>query len=377
MLAAEEQELSLSEKVSPDSSQPTQAAKPAQNGAKSSEKPFKLGDDGMDSSDEEEMANFFDRRYDQYGSQINKMLKHEDEARIDSIVSRDVARDLSRANAMSRPQPPKPAVSSVTPKIDNTNVYTDPVFGIRIVNPLLSSTMLKERMAGRTSVDIRHLQTHLDHNDLSQDWCISGVIVSKTPVQKSQKGAQYVIWKVSDLKGELQTASVFLFKNAFKELWKTAAGTVVAILNPSPFPPKDGKTDITLSIDNHQKVMLLGKSKDFGTCKSKKKNGDPCTSIVNLSACEYCVYHVKQEYARLSTRSELQSATSGRGLQSLRNKVLGKSEVFYAGKSFVAEKAEKSRKLVAKDHERLLSLSGNFCSPSLPAAMGKCVPDGQ
>lgn len=335
------------------------------------EKSFKFVDDGMDSSDEEDLSNFFDQKYNQYGSQINKMLKNKNEERIDSIISKTVSKSLNEKKSESKSQPSVTTSNQLVPKIDDVNVYTDPVFGIRIIHPLLSSKMLRERMAGRSAVDIRYLQNHLDNNDLSQDWCICGVIVSKSPVQKSQKGAQYIIWKISDLKGEIQTASIFLFKNAFKELWKTSVGMVVAILNPSTFSRKDDKRDISLSVDNHIKVMMLGKSKDLGTCKSRKKNGDPCTNIVNLNSCEYCVYHVKQEYARLSTRSELQSATSGRGLQSLRNKVLGKTEVFYAGKSFVAEKAVKSKKMSAKDNERLLSLSdnNNYNSPSLPAAM--------
>lgn len=100
---------------------------------------------------------------------------------------------------------------------------------------------------------------------------------------------------------------------------------VIAVLNPGVLDSKQDKTDeACLSADNPQKFMLLGQSKDLGTCRSRKKNGDMCHAIVNLGACEHCVYHVKQEYSKMSTRSELQSATSGRGLDALRNKVLGK-----------------------------------------------------
>lgn len=263
-------------------------------------------------------------------------------------------------------------LSQLLPKLEDVSIYTDPIFGIRIVQPLISSAMMKERMVGRIAVDVRNLTNHLEHTDLSQDWCLAGVIVGKSGVQTSQKGAQYVIWKLSDLKGEIKTASLFLFKTAYKELWKTAQGMVIGVLNPSVFPRKDGKiSEPALSIDNHLKVMILGKSKDYGTCKSRKKNGEMCSVIVNLNVCEFCVYHVKQEYNKLSTRSELQSATSGRGLQSLRNKVLGKSEVFYGGKSFVAETATKSKKIAAKDQNRLMTLSEVYRSTALPAATGK------
>lgn len=356
-------------------------------------------DEPIDSSDEEDLQNI-ETKYSNYGSEINKILKAKNAEKQDLIIGREVNQSLknlppfARSNSLdgassntsstvsnTNQKPTNNKPHNLTPPMkfnqtpqfnDKTDIYTDPIFGIRIIHPLISSTMFRERMVGRTPVDVRNVQFHLAHGDLSKDWCISGVIVNKGAVQTSQKGAQYVIWKISDLKGEIQTVSVFLFKTAFKELWKTSQGMVVAILNPSMFTKREGNSEISLSVDNAQKVMILGRSKDFGICKSKKKNGEPCSSIVNLAACEYCVYHVKQEYSKLSKRSELQSATSGRGLKALQNKVLGKSEVFYAGKSFSAEPAPKSRKHVAKDQQRLLSLSDHFKSSGpLAAAASK------
>lgn len=133
---------------------------------------------------------------------------------------------------------------------------------------------------------------------------------------------------------------------------------VLAILNPGVLESKQDKSDeACLSVDNPQKFMILGQSKDLGTCRTRKKNGDMCQSIVNLGVCEHCVYHVKQEYSKMSGRSELQSATAGRGLDALRNKVLGKSEVFYGGQSYLAVPAKKNPKLLAKDQKRLQMLS--------------------
>lgn len=393
LLAAEEGELSLLENVAPNQSTATPhkvkdaaSASAEKSGKVVAEKPFRPIEEGMDSSDEEDLQNFFDRKYNEYGRDINLMLKKNEEMRKDTIVGREVANSLrskSTTNITSKSQSvatikpsaiitSRPLYSQPPPKLEDVNIYTDPIFGIRIVQPLISSAMMKERMVGRIAVDIRSLQHHLEHNDLSQDWCLAGVIVGKSGVQTSQKGAQYMIWKLSDLKGGIKTASLFLFKSAYKELWKTAQGMVIAVLNPTEFPRKEGKSsEPALSIDNHLRVMILGKSKDYGTCKSRKKNGEPCTVIVNLNVCDYCVYHVKQEYGKLSGRSELQSATSGRGLQSLRNKVLGKSEVFYGGKSFVAETATKSKKIAAKDQRRLASLSEVFRSSPSPVASGK------
>lgn len=350
----------------------------------------KLNGDGMDSSDEEDLQNFLEQKYHEYGRGINTMLKQKSNERHDSIIDRDITNDLKQKSSIpsaaaapavhSRLAPVRPSSSPAAtaapiaykPKpIENINIYTDPVFGLRIVQPLVSSEMLKDRMVGRTPVDTCNLEYHTTASDLTQDWCMGGVMISKSNVQTSAKGAQYIIWKLSDLKGDIKTVSLFLFKSAYKDLWKTSQGTAVAVLNPSVFSRKDGKSgDISLSIDTAQKVMILGRSKDLGTCKSKKKNGEPCTAVVNVNTCEYCVYHVKNEYAKMSGRSELQSATSGRGLQSLRNKVLGKSEVFYGGQSFMAEPAKKNHKLAAKDQQRLTTLTDHFQASPLAAAIG-------
>lgn len=107
--------------------------------------------------------------------------------------------------------------------------------------------------------------------------------------------------------------------------------------------------------------MILGQSKDFGICKSTKKSGEACTAFVNTNQSEHCIYHLKQEYQKFAKRSDMQSSfQGGGGLTALRNKVLGKNEVFYAGKSYMAIPAKKSRKLTAKDDNTLKALKGNM-----------------
>lgn len=39
---------------------------------------------------------------------------------------------------------------------------------------------------------------------------------------------------------------------------------------------------VSLTVDHPQKVLLMGEAQDFGTCKAAKRNGDPCSQIVNL-----------------------------------------------------------------------------------------------
>lgn len=345
--------------------------------------------DNLDSSDDEDVSNFLERKYNEYGRDIKSQLKRRHDEKQEERIARDV--DNSLRSQPTRPRgvqpiphefpaykPPGPRQSntpavqfSAAPKavIASTSppyigIYTDPVFGLRIIHPLISSTVLQERMSQRTAITMTALPAHIAHGDKERDWAIAGVIVHKSNVMTSKKGSQYVIWKLSDLRPpDLKQITVFLFKGAYKDLWKTAQGMAVAILNPGVMD-NDKAGETTLSLDTAQKCMLLGQSKDIGTCKAKKKNGDPCTALVNRYACEYCVFHVKQEYNKMSSRVELQSATSGRGLEALRNKVLGKSEVFYGGQSYMATPgavpAKKNARLAAKDQKLMLTLSGQY-----------------
>ncbi|XP_065074585.1 protein MCM10 homolog [Ochlerotatus camptorhynchus] len=343
-----------------------------------------------DSSDDEEIRNLLGRKYDDYGMGINAILKQKEDERIDLEISNFINRTLKNADQGTsqlpkkkaptktpesleedvRPFPgatkaePLPVSKNTIPDIFKKSVYTDPIFGIRLVHPLISSTMMQERMQGRKPVSMARIKHHIEHVNLKEDWAIAGVVLSKSPPKTTAKGSQFSIWKLSDLHGELKMVSLFLFSQAYKDLWKTAEGMVICILNPGVLERNDDKnTEAVLSIDKSAKVMILGQSRDMGTCRSKKKNGERCTAYVNLDKCEHCVYHVKQEYNKACNRGGLISSTAGRGLNELRNKVLGKNEVFYGGQSFSAVKAKKNPKQVAKDNNRMLTLSEYYQSP--------------
>lgn len=242
--AADEGEIDSSCTIIPNSTTAVQK----QSSDKRSNVPVKLAEEAYDSSDEEDMQNFFERKYNEYGSIINKMIKSKDAERVDTIVGNEVSNFDFTFGKTALPHKPMNQPKRTSENLEN-NVYTDPIFGMRLIQPLISSTTLRERMLGRHPVEIRSLQTHLQNADLSKDWCISGVIVSKGPVTTSNAGSQYVIWRLSDLKGEMKTVSLFLFKSAYKELWKTAQGMIICILNPSVFSRKDNNGESSLSID--------------------------------------------------------------------------------------------------------------------------------
>lgn len=184
----------------------------------------------LDSSDDEDMKNFLEQKYNEYGRDVQSKLKKQNEERIDLMITKDVERSIQKAAPKSFPPKvhqfpqynPKPITA--TTKSENVGIYTDPIFGIRIIHPLISSAQIQEIMNGRIPVPMSSLRKHLDHGDLSKDWAVAGVIVKKSSIYTSKKGAQYVIWTLSDLRGEIKTISLFLFKNAYKQMWKTAQG---------------------------------------------------------------------------------------------------------------------------------------------------------
>nr|CAD7577912.1 unnamed protein product [Timema californicum] len=315
-----------------------------------------------DSSDDEDNKYHEEQKYSNYGRHIKQLISKTNDWKA-TPTGQDSYLPASRESLRKSTDHAKDPISVVAKKPDKGtfDAYADPLFGIRIVKPLISSLSLKDMAIGRTVVPMANIKRHLANGDLSADWVFGGVIVNKSDVKKSHKGAQYAIWKISDLKGGLKTVSVFLFQKCFKEHWKTIVGTVVGILNPKPLDSREGSSDeAAVSVDNAQKIMIMGTSKDFGICKAKKKNGENCCSFVNVSQCEYCIYHLQQAYKNCSRRSEFQSPCSGRGLNQLRNKVLGKHEVFYAGQSYSAVPAKKNQKLTAKDDSRLRKLSDFF-----------------
>ena len=366
------------------------------------EKQAKSQTEELDSSDDEEIKNFLERKYNEYGCDINKKLKQQKQDAKESRADYEIDKFLQeekkketlvaagsplsmRVKNIHNPVKRQSLISDSFKKLSETKnlgseqkqdgkslssigtqspIYSDPVFGLRIINPLVSSTMLKERMNDRKAVPFSAIAFHTQRGDLSQDWVIAGVLIHKSPVQMTKKSQPYSIWRLSDLKGEIKTVSLFLFKGAHKDLWKTAQGMCVAVLNPTIFEKRAESKDVAcLSIDTAQKVMVLGQSKDLGACKSLKRNGEVCNAIINLSDCDTCIFHMKQEFGKMSKRAELQSANAGRGLNELRNKVLGKSEVFYGGQSFSAVPARKSTKLTQKDNQRISSLSEYAVSP--------------
>ncbi|XP_011352056.2 protein MCM10 homolog [Ooceraea biroi] len=322
-------------------------------------------DDKLDSSDDEDRRYFEEQKYSNYGREIKQLLKESSvpdvkrPPRLQNETSKTSDFNTNKNKTCNLNDAAKNSSNSNT--LVARDVYSDPFFGIRIINPLISSTELRERMKGKVAVTVSRVKSHIISDNAHSDWVIAGVLINKSATKTSQKGTSYCIWRISDLSDDMKTVSVFLFSSAYKQLWKTITGSAIGILNPNVLENKDNVDQATLSIDNPQKLMILGRSKDMGKCKSVKRNGDACTAIVNTSRCEYCVYHVKQEYRKCTRRADLQSSNTGHGFSGDALKRMSKQTATrkpYNGMApFVPVLATRNEKLYEKDRARLELLS--------------------
>lgn len=325
-------------------------------------------DDKLDSSDDEDKRYFEEQKYSNYGRDIKQLLKEHSLPKTEQSVK--LLRENNRKsfdfnNAIKSSDKSSPILAA-------KDVYSDPFFGLRIVNPIVSSTELRNRMADKIAVTVSRVKNHIISDNVHNDWVIAGVLINKSDTKTSQRGTPYCIWKISDLSNDTKTVTIFLFSDAYKQLWKTVTGNVIGILNPKVLENKNNVDQATLSIDHSQNLMIFGKSKDMGRCKSVKKNGDRCTAIVNISQCEYCVYHVKQEYKKCSRRAELQSNNTSSGFTcDMLKRMNRQTEVRrpYNGLTpFVPVLAKRNEKLYEKDRARLELLSKSASSNGIQKA---------
>ncbi|KAJ8963634.1 hypothetical protein NQ314_005481 [Rhamnusium bicolor] len=200
------------------------------------------------SSDDEGNRNFEDKKYTECGREIKHLLGNTSSSST-SPYSQKSSTWKTKATFTPSDEP-KPISKIRNEKTKaNSDVYTDPIFGMRIINPLISSTVLKERMVGREAVPFARVNRHLQIYGKEKDWVIAGVVANKS-VKTSQKGSQFCIWTLTDLKDDIKTVSLFLFSSAHKQLWKTVVGTVVGILNPNVLDKRDGSKDEVCSFAN-------------------------------------------------------------------------------------------------------------------------------
>lgn len=127
--------------------------------------------------------------------------------------------------------------------------------------------------------------------------------------------SKFMVIKLTDLKWELD---LFLFDTGFDQFWKMSLGTVVAILNPGIFPPKNSDTGrFSLKMSSSEDTVIeIGSARDLGFCKSVKKDGQKCSAWIDRRRTEFCDFHVslqleKSKAGRMEVNGSSSFASSG------------------------------------------------------------------
>lgn len=141
------------------------------------------------------------------------------------------------------------------------------------------------------------------------NFIVVGVVTSKSDSLSTSSGRRSKYMKVH-ISNFRQQVTLSLFDAAFKRYWKLRVGDVIAILNPHVWPYKSKEeSGFTLFLkEDTRSILEMGRARDFGYCKSIKKDGTRCTVPIDTSKSEYCEYHIERAFKKTaSQRVELGS----------------------------------------------------------------------
>lgn len=144
------------------------------------------------------------------------------------------------------------------------------------------------------------------------DYVTAGILVEKSPPLVSKNShdptKKHVLFLLSDFK---LSVTVMLVDGAYDQYWKEMEGSVIAILNAKVCPPKGKNTSIMLLVDSASSILMIGKARDFATCKATCRDGKPCKSHVNKCHAEYCDFHTNSAFEKAkSTRMAVAGSVS-------------------------------------------------------------------
>eukprot|EP00557_Chaetoceros_sp_GSL56_P011112 CAMPEP_0176480900 /NCGR_PEP_ID=MMETSP0200_2-20121128/2527_1 /TAXON_ID=947934 /ORGANISM="Chaetoceros sp., Strain GSL56" /LENGTH=720 /DNA_ID=CAMNT_0017877057 /DNA_START=214 /DNA_END=2376 /DNA_ORIENTATION=+ len=218
----------------------------------------------------------------------------------------------------------------------------DPLTKIRIVQRLTSKFDLMDQvapyqfhtttiLASMNKIQLSDLITHPSNNSEDDSpsgrTCMAtmGIVFSNSGTRISKNGRAFSIVTIGDLHTG-PTVSIFLFGNAYSKFsTKIQVGCVIAVLGSSIMSGRNGgETRISLSINEINQVMLVGKAMDYGICNGvdiRKNNSSfgeregtrtvKCKNYVDLRLGCFCKYHQKQQVknhgSSLATASKIKS----------------------------------------------------------------------
>ncbi|KAL1634999.1 hypothetical protein SLS58_010450 [Diplodia intermedia] len=247
-------------------------------------------------------------------------------------------RSVSQTSATTDVPPRKNSSFSGLPEsTPGEGASFEPFSGIHLSKRLLSHNIVARALDQKELYPLPRLLATVkgpdyDPPDHEADFVVLGVIASKSTPRdlKNQPRAastadpddddgpnksKFMVLHLTDFKWEID---LFLFGTAFTSFWKLTPGTLIAILNPGIFPPRDKRTgQFSLKIGSSEDTILeIGNARDLGFCKSVKKDGKECGSWIDKRKTEFCEYHVYLQVERSKRgRMEVNTMTGfGKGL---------------------------------------------------------------
>lgn len=216
-----------------------------------------------------------------------------------SVSLRNVEHNPSKLSAR---QPLSPATNGIDTETNS---------GLRIRNRLVSSASLSNRLSDIRFIRLQAIRTAMIGENISGCWATVGVLSEKGMPKVSSNGKNFAIWKLATL--DTNTVSLFLFGDAYTRHWKEPAGSIAAVFNAKVW--RDNKrNELSLSIFASDQLMMLGTSVDYCICKGMRKDGTPCSVVVNRRHGQYCQYHItaaRRKYK--SKRGELSGGNLATG----------------------------------------------------------------
>ncbi|KAK1759698.1 DNA replication licensing factor mcm10 [Echria macrotheca] len=239
----------------------------------------------------------------------------------------------------------------------NSEASFESYSGLHLSKRILPHGVLTRAITGKKTYLIKDLLRHVKAPDWSlpdveSDIVVFAIIASKSDPRSHRPGpgnegkaqkdrGKYMVVTLVDLQYEVE---LFLFNTGFDRFWKLTPGTVLAILNPTIMPPPPGREAtgrFGLVINSDADTILeVGSARDLGYCKSVKKDGQLCSSWINMRRTEYCEFHTNEAIRKsrenrieLNTTSAFGSGGGGKGPRS-------KKYVRHGGGGAEADQAE-------------------------------------
>ncbi|WCJ39883.1 minichromosome maintenance 10 [Euphorbia peplus] len=222
----------------------------------------------------------------------------------DLSVFRDAVQDCLHDN----PTKPRNAKQSS----NSSDAPVEKYSGFRIRNQLVTPVELSQRLSDIRFIRLPAIKNQLVGESIRGLWATVGILTEKGNTRTSSAGKSYSIWKFGCL--DENTISVFLFNDAYQQNSKERAGAVFALFNCNV--RKDKMGGFSLSAYSANQILKIGDSIDYGVCKGKKKDGMPCTLVINKRQGVYCKFHKSKASDIYSTmRTELKGGNIRRAFK--------------------------------------------------------------